>query len=367
MPKSKSDYETKLAALTSKLNSSVPPKTRKSPAKKDVASTDLCVASVTSTKGKAKAILKGDDKRTVYMMSENDNKKHTFYLRCSRAHKDGSKFCGIHKKTYDDDKTKIVNHKRMIAQKNVTDVVIEDDIFADKVAKKTTNPKKKKTIVAGDVDVRLEKLEAMMLGLVKAVSDAGSIKSNTSVAESVTESVAESVAEESLDSDNESGDSGTDSKATAEAESESDNDAESESDNDAESEDEAKATPDAKSDAESDDDGADDSGSDDDKEVDAIPITTNDGQDFFLVEDTMAIYDSESTEIGKFMEVNDDDSCVCFKDTQYIIADDLTYKGDTYFRCVVSNKAYQANGSGEINHVGKVVKTTSGKYKVKPK
>lgn len=356
MPKTKSDNAMNIEALAQKLNSNTVSAKRKSPTKKTVSAEDLCVAAVTSTKGKAKSHLEtGNDKRPVYMMTENDGKKHTFYLQCSRAHKDKSKFCGIHKKTYDDDKSRIVNYKRMIGMKNVEEIVLEDDIFTDKVsAKKKANPKKKRTVTAADVSDRLDKLEALMLGLTKAVSDTASIKSSSSVAETA-----------EVESDDESAESEAESDDDVESKAESADDAESEaeSDNDeAKAESEAESADEAKAEESGEDSGED---ADEDDEIEAVEITTNDGQTFGLLENTMTVYTPDGDEMGKFVKVDDDDSCVTFKDEQYIIAKDIPYKGDTYFRCVISNKAYSMDGDGDVKICGKVVKTTKGKLKVK--
>ena len=357
MPKSNSDYAETLKALSSKLNNSNISAKRKSPTKKTIAVADLCSAAVTSTKGKAKGHLEsGNDKRPIYMMTENDGKKHTFYLQCSRAHKDGSKFCGTHKKTYDEDKTRIINYKRMIAMKNVVEVALEDDIFSEKKStKKSTNPKRKTTVSAADVTERLDKLEAIMLGLTKAVSDGGSIKSTASVAETVEAESDDDDAVEAESDDNDAVEAESDDDDAAEAESDDDDDAaEAGTDDDAA---EADDVAEAESDAEAE--------SGDDDEVDATEITTNDGQTFGLVESSMAVYSPDGEEQGKLVEVDDDEACVTFNDTQYIIAKDITFKGDTYFQCVITNKAYHADDDGDIKHCGKVVKTVSGKFKVK--
>ncbi len=103
----------------------------------------------------------------------------------------------------------------------------------------------------------------------------------------------------------------------------------------------------------------------DDDELEAIPITTKDGRELYLNEETHVVYSMEDeedggTEMGELMSVNNKIAPIVHEGGTYIVGKEYD---DKYIQCVLSDKLYQKE-NGVLKYVGHLEKAKNGSTKV---
>lgn len=287
---------------------------------KDGMNRSICPSSVKITSRPAVNKYLEEGKRSVYevITKKDDGKTETaYYTSCTRTINGGKKYCYKHNDVFEKNPEKIsdfediISNAKRLEKKDTLDVKVKE-------TRKTTDTNPDPIIAI----TMTKEIKKMFANVMKQMASEDNILPSDTKNSSSSEEEVEADAEPEVESEKDSSD-------------------------DASSESEKEKS--------------------DDDETDAIPITTKDGRELGLEQDTELVYDVDSdgngTELGKLTSVSDDSAPIEYQGSNCIVAVELNDGGIDYLRCAVSNKLYK-KGSKSIVKVGKVNKIKTGGYKV---
>lgn len=95
-------------------------------------------------------------------------------------------------------------------------------------------------------------------------------------------------------------------------------------------------------------------------EAETTPIQTKSGRELNLYEDK--VYDDDGEELGKFVEVSEKNAPIEYRESYYIVGEDVTHGGIDYVRCVLSDVLYR-DVDGNYKKAGSAKKQKDGSFK----